>query len=161
MNSLIPALLAVLLAEIGAPLGALAVGRGNVIAFAIALLVFAAAGVGWQFSTMMAADARTLMLGVLMIFAAGGQFWAGKPPKDNHLGTLLAITRSPAPGLAFGFAAWSGEPVTPAVGALFAVALAAGAAMLQIAVPPIARRIAGGVLLLAGLFLALGALKLI
>ncbi len=161
MNGLIPALLIVLLAEIGAPLGALSTKRANIIPFAIALLVFAAAGVGWQFSGMMAADARTLMLGVLIVFAASGQIWAGKPPKDTPFGTLLTISRSPAPGLAFGFAAWIGEPVTPALGALFAVALAAGAAALQMPVPPVMRRIAGGILLVIGLLLALTALKLI
>lgn len=161
MNALIPALLIVLLAEAGAPLAALAARRANMIAFGIALLVFAAAGVGWQFSTMMAADARTLMLGVLIVFAASGQIWAGKPPKDTRLGTLIAISRSAAPGLAFGFAAWSGEPVTPAIGALFAVAIAAGAAALNVPVPPMARRITGAILLLTGVILALGPLRLI
>jgi hypothetical protein len=161
VNGLIPALLCVLLAEIGAPLGALATRRGNLVAFGIAALVFAAAGIGWQFSTMMASDARTLMLGVLMVFAAGGQFWAGKPPKDNLFGSIMAITRSPAPGLAFGFAAYLGEPVTPALGALFAVGVAAGAAALGVAVPTTARRAAGGVLLVTGLAAALRAFHLL
>lgn len=151
----------VLLAEIGAPIGVLAIKRGNLIAFAIALLVFAAAGIGWQFSTMMAENARTLMLGVLIIFAASGQLWSGKAPADTMWGTVIAISRSPAPGLAFGLAAFFGEPATPAIGALIAVALAAGAVALGWEAPKIVRRIAGGVLLLAGLFLALRAFALL
>jgi hypothetical protein len=161
VNALIPALLIVLIAEIGAPLGALAAKRVNIVAFGIALLVFAAAAIGWHFSTMMAADARTLMLGVLIVFASSGQLWIGKAPRETLLGTALAISRSPAPGLAFGFAAFFGEPVTPALGALFAVAAAAGLAVLGVVVPPLARRIAGGILLVTGILLALRAFSLI
>jgi len=161
VNALIPALLIVLLAEVGGPLSALAVRRANTTAFAIAALVFAAAGIGWQFSAMMAAEARTLMLGVLMIFAASGQLWAGKPAPETLLGTVLAISRSPAPGLAFGLAALFGEPFTPALGALFAVAIAAGFAALGVIVPMAIRRAAAGILLMAGLFLALRAFSLI
>jgi hypothetical protein len=161
VNGLIPALILVLLAEIGAPLGALAAKRGQMIAFGIALLVFAAAGIGWQFSTMMAENARMLMLGVLIVFAASGQLWIGKPARDTRFGTILALSRSPAPGLAFGLAAFFAEPATPAIGALFAVALAGGAAALGLRVPPLARRTAGGVLLLAGAFVALRAFALV
>lgn len=161
MNALVPALLIVLLAEIGAQLGALAARRANIVAFGIALLVFAGAAIGWQFSTIMAENARTLMLGVLIAFAASGQLWVGKPAADTFLGTALAIFRSPAPGLAFGMAALFGEPVTPAIGALFAVAIAAGVAAFGLAVPPLARRIAGGILLVTGVFLAFRAFSLI
>jgi hypothetical protein len=161
VNGLIPALVLVLLAEIGAPLGALAIRRGQMIAFGIAALVFAAAGIGWQFSTMLAENARMLMLGVLLIFAASGQLWIGQPPRETTIGTILAISRSPAPGLAFGLAAFFAEPATPAIGALFAVALAGGAAALGLRVPPWARRAAGGILILTGAILALRALALV
>jgi hypothetical protein len=161
VNGLIPALIVVLLAEIGAPLGTLAIRRGNLVAFGMAALVFAAAGIGWQFSAMMAGDARALMLGVLVVFAASGQIWAGKPATDTLFGSILAITRSPAPGLAFGFAAYLGEPVTPALGALVAVAIAAGLAAIHVAVPPGIRQASGGILLLVGLYLALDALRFI
>jgi len=161
VNALIPALLIVLLAEVGGPLSALAARRPNIAAFAIAVLVFAAAGIGWQFSAMMAAGARTLMLGVLMVFAASGQLWVGKPVPDTLLSAVFAISRSPAPGLAFGFAALFGEPVTPALGALFAVAVAAGLSALGVGISMAIRRFAAGLLLTAGLFLAFRAFSLI
>ncbi len=161
MNGLIPALLIVLLAEIGGPVAQLARVRTNIIAFAIALMVFAAAGIGWRFAEMMVPEARLLMLGVLMILSGTSQIWQGKPARTTAFGTTLALSRASAPALAFGLAAWLGEPVTPALGALAAVALAGGAVALDVPVPPLARRVAGGILILIGAFAALRALQLL
>lgn len=161
MNALIPALIAVLLAEIGGPAARLAAQRPNLVAFVIALLVFASAGIGWSFAAIMKPEARLLMLGVLLLLAGLGQIRAGKPPRDSGFGRALALSRSSAAGIAFGFAAGLGEPLTPALGALAGFALAAGAVALGLAVPAVARRSAGGVLAATGAGAMLHALQLI
>ncbi len=161
MNALIPALLVVLLSEVGGQLGTLALRQPNIVAFAITGLVAAAVGAGWQLSGAMVPDARMLMLGVLVLFAAYGQLLRTGRAGENLWGVLLAVSRSPTPGVAFGFAACSGQPVASAIGALFAVGIACALGAAGLTIPLLVRRIAGGILLVIGLFLPLRAFSLI
>lgn len=150
MNGLIPTLIVVLLAEAGGALATIARTRGNLVAFAIGALIFVASGVGWSFAPIMAGDARLLMLAVLMGFSGFGQIWAAPPPPPTLWGTAVTVFRSPAPGLAFGAAAFFAEPFTPALGALTAVILLAAAAAAGYEVGRPVRRALGAILLVGG-----------
>ncbi len=151
--------MAVLLAEIGGPLGHVARTRPYACVFVMTLLVTIAAGVGVSLAEAMVPAARQLMLGILLVLAATSQIWTGKPPKPTLPGTALALSRSSAPALVFGFAAWLGEPFTPALAVIGGAGLAAGAAVLGVDVPPVMRRIAGALLGAAGLIVAIMAFK--
>ncbi len=148
----------VVLAEMGGVMGFAARAHGPLVAFGMTLLICAAAGAGWSLAPAMTLAARALMLGVLMIFAGINQLGARRAPQSSVFGTLLALSRASAPPLAFGFAAWLGEPFTPVLGTIAAVVLTAGAAALDVAVPRWARRGAGAILLITGLAMALRAL---
>jgi hypothetical protein len=161
VNALIPALLAVVLAEIGGPLASLARDRPNIVGFVAALLVCGAAAIGASFVDIMIVDARTLMLGVVLMIAATGQFERAKPRKTTAIATGLTLWRSPAPFLAFALAAWSNSPVSVALGGLFGMGAVTAAAIIGVPVPRSARIGAGGVLLAVGAFAALSGLHLL
>jgi len=165
MNALIPVFVAILLAEIGGPTGRICVARRGIAAFAMALLISVAVGAGATIAPMMIVPARTLLLGLALVFAGVGQFARAGLVNAHRaptlLATLLALWRSPAPFLAFAFAAWTRDPLGPAVGALLGIAVATGATALGLVVPRAFRVAAGIILCLAGMYAALAGLRLI
>jgi hypothetical protein len=161
VNALVPCLIAVMLAEIGNPLAALALRRMNSVAFILCLLVVTAVGAGWSLAPLMNDQARVMMLALALGFAATGQVWRGKPANDTWFGGALTLWRSPAPFLAFGFAIWDAEPVGPALGAIMAVAAVTAGAASGIILPPVTRIVAAALLFVAALVALLTALRLI
>ncbi len=161
MNALIPALLIVVLAEIGGPLAALAPLRPNTIAFVMALLIAAAAAIGATFTEIMTIEARTLMIGVVLILAGTGQLERAKPRKLSVIASGLTVWRSPAAFLTFALAAWSGAPLSAAVGAIIGAGAAIAAALGGVRVPRVVRILASGVLMMIGSIAALRGLRLV
>lgn len=141
MNALIPAFLAVLLAEAGRA------RRDPRDLFLIALTTMAAVALALFAAPYLPPRTRALLIGVSLLVAALDQ--ATLPPKR-----LIAL-RSAAPGLAFALALWGGVAWTVGIGA-FAGAVAAAFA------PPLPwlRRSAAALLALAGTFALLGGLHL-
>jgi hypothetical protein len=167
VNALIPVFVAVLLAEVGGALSlfgwGLGSGRCNAAALAMGVLITVAVVGGWSVGSVMIAPAKGLMLGLALSLAGVAQF--GRPKEVASVPALWAsgitVYRSPAPFLAFGFAAWMNAPVSAGVGAMLGVGVAAGIGAGGFVVPRGVRVGSGMVLCLAGLFAALSGLRLV
>lgn len=143
-----PAMLAVLFAEIG---GAMARAQPRRIALIAWVVLAVAAAIGGAIVTpRLTLPPRTLLCGLALVFAAMSQF--GRATAQHP---ILAAIRAPSPFLIFALAARLGAPLTLA-------GSAAGLALAMFAPPiPHARRIAGALLGLAGAFAALSALRIL
>lgn len=160
---LIPALLAVLLAEVGerALMLRSAGGRGAFVAI-VAGLIAAGTVAGALIAPRMTLPARDLMLGVALLLAGVTQLRRVKPISGSWRGALQfwqGGTLLLAFALAARFEAWSVAPGI-AGGLLAALVLTHAATTAGLALP-LLRRVAAGVLLIAGAVCALGALRLI
>lgn len=166
MNSFIPALIAVLLAEYGGRATLfLRLPRLSLAASLLGLAVGISAFAGISLAPTMNANARALMLGIALILTGCGQFGkapTGDPP-ESFAGTFLYVWRSGAPFLAFAFSIWKSAPVGAAAGALAGIvgAIALGMAPLPPTVIAWVRRIAGTAMIAIGVYAALWALRLI
>jgi hypothetical protein len=163
VNALIPAFVAVLLAEIGGPLAIFTVERRTFAALAMVLLVIVAVVGGWAVAGLLIAPARVLLLGLAMLFAGFAQFGQRAPVagKPTIVASAMMLYRSPAPFLAFAFSAWMGAPATAGVGALAGIGVAATSGSLHGAMPRVVRTGAGIILCLAGIIAALNGLRLV
>lgn len=169
VNAFIPVLLAVLLAETGGRSIAFArLPRLTLAATALGLAVGVAAVAGFLMAPTMPPRARTLMLAIALILAGAGQFGhhAVRDAPISFTQTVLLVSRTGVPLLAFAFAIWSGTTTGPVAGALagFVGAVAIGAALDQGIAPrwlATVRAVAGAVLIVAGGYAALWALRLI
>ena len=167
MNALIPVFVAVLLAEIGGPLSifgrGFGRGRRNAAALAMGLLIGVAVIGGWSVGTILIAPARSLMLGLALLFAGIAQFGPRKGVVETPTiwAGALMVYRSPAPFLAFAFAAWMNAPLGAGAGAMLGLGLAAVIGSQGFVVPRGVRVGSGVALCFAGLFAALSGLRLI
>ena len=166
MNSFIPALIAVLLAEYGGRATMFTrLPRLSLAATLLGLAVGVSAFAGFSLAPVMNAQARALMLGIALILTGFGQF--GKPPSGDPpsslAGTFLFVWRSGAPFLAFAFAIWKSSPIGAAAGALAGIvaAVALGAVPLSPRHLILLRRLAGAAMTVIGIYAALWALRLI
>lgn len=161
MNGLVPALIAVLLAEIGPrALQLSTTTRPNLMAAIVAALIAAAAVGGTLVAPMLTEWADALMIGIALVLAAVAQVQRVKPA-PGIVRQLWTFWSGGTALLAFAFAARFGA-VTTGLGALGGL----GAAMALSHVLPTAalRRIrlgAAAVLLLGGLAMAWGGLRLV
>lgn len=166
MNSFIPALIAVLLAEYGGRSSQFArLPRLSLAATLLGLAVGISAFAGISLAPTMNANARALMLGIALILTGCSQFGkipAGDPPA-SFTGTLLFVWRSGAPFLAFAFSIWKSSPVGAAAGAL--AGIVGAVALSAIPVTPVlvmwVRRLAGATMTVIGIYAVLWALRLI
>jgi hypothetical protein len=166
VNSFIPALIAVLLAEYGGRVTMFTrLPRLSMAATFLGLAVGISAFAGFSLAPAMNAQARALMLGIALILTGFGQFGKGPSgdPPATLIGTFLIVWRSAAPFLAFAFAIWKSSPIGAAAGALAGVV---GAVALNfIPLPPAhilwLRRSAGVTMTVIGIYAVLGALRLI
>ncbi|MFM9978405.1 MAG: hypothetical protein ACKVOP_10240 [Sphingomonadaceae bacterium] len=162
MNALIPALVAVLLAELGGRATALGRTSHPLLIAAIAGAAVAAAAVGGALiAPTMTPWAGLLLLALALIFGGANQFAASRPSPvaPGIAASLLAIWRSSAPFMAFAFSAWLAAPIGSAIGAMAGLGIAACSAPLMRFAS--IRRAMGGVLILAGLIVGLMALRLV
>jgi hypothetical protein len=168
VNALIPVFVAVLLAEFGGSLATFGPKRRVVVAIAVALLVVAAAIGGWAIAGILVTPARTMLLGLALLFAGFGKFErrkeiAGEP---TLLASAMLVYRSPTPFLVFSFASLMSAPISAAIGALAGVGVVMTVGPLvgganEVAIPPRVRAGAGIILCLAGIFAALSGLRLV
>lgn len=161
MNVLVPVFLAVVLAEVGGPLAVIGRERRVVALLAMAGLVGVAAFAGGTVGEMLVTSARTLLLGLALLFAGMGMFGRRKVEAGPQMIRLVAVTlyRSPTPFLAFAFSAWVGTPLMAGAGALAGIAGAVAVGTLQTARPV---RIGAGIMLCAaGIIAALNGLRLV
>lgn len=169
MNSFIPVLIAVLLAETGGRSAVFArLPRLTLAATALGLAVGAAAVAGYAMAPTMNARAQALMVGLALVLTGAGQFGRYRQidPPRAFVQTLLLVSRTGVPLLAFAFAIWSGSTTGPVAGALagFVGAVAIGAILSDGVSDHLflwLRRGAGTLLLSAGLYCALWALRLV
>jgi hypothetical protein len=163
VNALIPVFVAVLLAEIGGSLTIFGRERRNVAALAMLVLILFSAAAGWSIGTMLPTPARTLLLGLALLFAANAQLSRklAIADKPTLLQAGVSLYRSPSPFLVFAFASWLNAPVSGAVGAMAGVAVVAATGAFDLSVPRFVRTIAGLILGLAGLVAALNGLRLV
>lgn len=159
-------MIAVLLAEFGGRASQFA--RLPHLAFAATLLGLAVGIAAFAAITMaptMNSSARALLLGIALIVTGLNQF--GKPitgdPPATLFKTFLFVWRSGAPFLAFAFAVWKSSPIGAAAGVL-----AGMVAVVTLATVPIPdqilrrlRQMAGGTIIMIGIYAALWALRLI
>jgi hypothetical protein len=166
VNTFIPALIAVLLAEIGGRSTLFArLPKLSLAATLLGLSVGIAAFAGFSLASTMNAQARALMLGVALILTGFGQFGkapAGDPPA-TFIGTFLFVWRSGAPFLAFAFAIWKSAPIGAAAGALVGIVGAVALGAVPMAPVPWVwiRRSAGVTMTVIGIYAALWALRVI
>ncbi|WP_293882510.1 hypothetical protein [Sphingomonas sp.] len=163
MNALIPAFVAVLLAEIGGGLIIFGRERRLVAAFIMLLLIVLAVITGSMIGALLIVPARTLMLGLALVFAATAQFGRGRSGGDTStlLASALTLYRSPSPFLAFAFTAWMGAPIGAGAGSMAALVVAAGIGTVAPSMPRGARVGAGTILGLAGIFAMLSGLRVL
>lgn len=188
MDSLVPAFIAVLLAQAGdrspwlVAILADRYGKPLTVAFAAVLAHAAgnavAAAAGLLIAPMLPPNARQLLLALALIFAAMGALWRLKPPDrlegwklgaftTTLLGVFILAAGDTTQFFTFAFAAQEPAPVLTAVGATLAVLAVNAAAALMgekawRKLPVRAYRIGFGLLCLAtSLILAAGALRLI
>ncbi|AYJ86234.1 hypothetical protein D3Y57_09995 [Sphingomonas paeninsulae] len=163
MNALIPVFVAVLLAEIGGPLAIFGRERRNSAALAMIVLIVVAVIGGWSIAALLIGPARLLMLGLALLFAGVAQF--GRRAVVTGTPTILAsamtLYRSPAPFLAFAFAAWMTAPISAGTGAMIGVGVAAAVGSLGFTVRRGLCIGAGIILCIAGLFAVLSGLRLV
>jgi hypothetical protein len=166
VNSFIPALIAVLLAEYGGRATMFTrLPRLSLAATLLGLAVGISAFAGFSLAPAMNAQARALMLGMALILTGLGQFGkatSGDPPA-TLAGTFLFVWRSGAPFLAFAFAIWKSSPVGAAAGALAgnAAAVALGTVSLAPAYLVWLRSVAGATMTVIGIYAVLWALRLV
>ncbi len=166
MTVFIPALIAVLLAELGGRATMfLRLPRLPLAAIVLGLAVGIAAVAGAGMAPAMTANARALLLGLALILTGSGQFGAapaGGVPATTRA-TLLFVWRSGAPFLAFAFSIWKAAAIGAAAGALAGVvgAVALGALSWGPVVLVRIRRAAGSALIVTGFYLILWALRLV
>jgi len=169
VNAFIPVLLAVLFAETGGQSAVFArLPRLTLAALALGLAAGAAAVAGYLMAPTMSLRARALMLALALVLSGAGQFGRSVTvaPPTSFLQTLLLISRTGVPLLAFAFAVWSGTTTGPVAGALagFVGAVAIGASLEQGMSPVTLKRLrmsAGAILLLVGAYMAAWALRLV
>lgn len=189
MDSLLPALIAALLAGatdrpawLAAILGDRFGGRAGVILGVVAAqsAIMGAAFVGaLAVRDFMTPNARSLIFGLALVFAGAGALMPPKAPRDRLDGWRIGALPTSALGLfilafgervqfvGFGVAAWGGSPVLAAIGAATGAIIGGGVAATLgerewRRLPLRAMGIAGGaMLLLAGVVLTLGGLRLI
>lgn len=182
MEALLPALVACLLAEVAGRVQltteayapqqrAFTLGAALALSTAISLAIGAAGGA--FMARLVTYEARTLLLGLALLMAGGTMLLRAKadrlaePPKGAPLWRYLATQLGDnSQFLVFAFAARGNAPALAALGGLAGVLLAGALPLLLDADfrrLPLAtlRRIAGGLLLAAGLWSALHALELI
>jgi hypothetical protein len=163
VNALIPAFVAVLLAEIGGPLTIFARARRTSAALAmLALLIIAVVG-GWAVASIMDVNARTLLLGLALLFAGSGRFGKGDAVADRPtiIASGMMLYRSPVPFLAFAFTAWMSAPFSTFAGAIAGVGVAVLPGSVGAIIPRAVRIGAGTLLCLAGLIAGLSGLRLL
>lgn len=159
-------MLAVLLAEAGGRLTALPrLPHLTLAATVLGLAIGVAAFAGAALAPTMNANARALMLGIALVLTGCGQFgraFDGTVPGSLR-DTLLLVWRSGAPFLAFAFAVWRAAPSSAAAGALAGVAASAaiGSAMGKSPLTVRLRRAGGALLIVAGFYAAVWALRLV
>jgi hypothetical protein len=163
MNGFVPAIVAVMLAEMG-PRALLyaAARRQEIILWVIALLVFVAGGAGVLSALTINARASALMIAIALLFAAVGQLQR-VPPATGAIRTLAAFWRGGVLILVFALATRFG-PFAASFGGLAGMAAAAIAtrALRAIGVPmPPIRWGAAALLTIASGFVAVGALRLV
>lgn len=165
MSSLVPALVAVLLAETGGRARALArMPRMGLADLVMVFAVSAAAVGGVAVAPIMNANARALMIGLALALAAAGQL-RNSAVESQPLTPTAAVAlplRTNAPFLAFAFAIWRGEAAGAAIGTLAGMA---AAALLSSLLPDrwmrAGRLAAMAALALTGIVTMLGALRLV
>jgi hypothetical protein len=166
VNTFIPALIAVLLAEYGGRATLFVrLPRLSLAALLLGLAVGIAAFAGISLAPTMNAHARSLMLGIALILTGCSQFGkaqSGDPP-TTILATLIYVWRSCAPFLAFAFSIWKSSPVGAAAGALAGILAAVALSAVPLAPEYVkwVRRAAGSALIVIGIYSALWALRLI
>jgi Ca2+/H+ antiporter, TMEM165/GDT1 family len=162
VNALIPALVAVLLAELGGRVSTLGEAQRPLGLAAIAGAAIAAAAVGGSLlAPSMTPWARLLLLALALIFGGVNQFAKHKTlPDARGLGpSILLVWRSSAPFSAFAFSAWLAAPIGSAAGAILGLGIAVASAPLARLTRP--RQAMGSLLILGGLISALMALRLV
>lgn len=188
MDSLVPAFIAVLLAQVGdrSPwlVAILADRYGKPLTIAFAAFLAHAAGNavaatgGALIAPMLTPNARQLLVALALVFAAMGALWRLKPPErlegwklgafaTSLLGVFILAAGDTTQFFTFAFAARGPSPVLAAIGATIAVLVVNTAAALigekawrKLPIRPY--RIGFGLLCLAtGFILAAGALRLI
>lgn len=177
MDSLVPAFIAALIAGIGdrpARLAALlGTGRGVLAGFAVgtaAIIALSIAG-ATVIAPLLTPAARSILLGIALILSGLGGFWSRRIERPGGPPALAALTGSFVASdstafLAFAFAVKGSAPMLAGVGAFAgATVLATAAAVLGPGwprLPLVALGRAGGALLLVvGLFVALGGLRIV
>ncbi|MDB5715238.1 MAG: hypothetical protein JWO15_2635 [Sphingomonadales bacterium] len=162
MNALIPAFVAVLLAEIGGPLTIFARARRTSAALAmLGLLIIAVVG-GWAIAAILDIHARTLLLGLALLFAGSAQFGQrAVTAEPTIIASGMMLYRSPAPFLAFAFTAWISAPFSTVTGAIAGVGAAVFVGSAGAVIPRAVRMGAGMLLCLAGLIAGLNGLRLV
>lgn len=138
MNGLIPALLAVLLAEVGPRGASLAAGgpRATVV-FVVAAVVAGSAVGGGLVAPTLAPAARALLIAVALGFGAWAQVGRLAPATTTR-GALFAFWRGGTALLVFALATWF-PPVSVLLGAALALVVAALAGVSPVAAPIVAR----------------------
>ncbi|MES2336743.1 MAG: hypothetical protein V4537_01450 [Pseudomonadota bacterium] len=182
MDALVPAFIAALLAGIGdrpSRLAAMLGDRGALYQVVAGLILGHAVGIGISvvgaivIAPLLTPNARALMLAIALLFAGIGALWGGRrpaPPTGNAF--VAAATGSFVMGdrtafLAFGLAIKGSAPLLAGIGALAGATLLATVAAMVGAHAwerlPLAllSRIAGALLLVTGLVVAGGALRVI
>lgn len=177
MDALVPAFVAALLAGIGdrpAQLAALLGARGPVIAGLIlghaSAIAISVAG-AYLIAPLLAPNARSLLLAIALVLAGFGGLWRRKPPEPAGNAFVAAAAGSFVAGdgtafLAFALAVKGSAPILAGIGALAGtlvlaiVAAAMGDDWMRLPLTPVAR-VCCGVLIVTGLVVALGALRLI
>lgn len=189
MDSLLPALIAALLAGatdrpawlasiLGERFGKRTGVILGVIAAQVAIMGAALAG-ALAVRGLMTPNARSLIFGLALLFAGAGALMPPKPPRDRLEGWRIGALPTSALGLfilafgervqfvGFGAAAWGGSPVLAAAGAAIGAIVAGGVAATlgerewrRLPLRPIGMA-GGAMLVLAGLVMALGGLRLI
>ena len=165
MNSFIPALIAVLLAEFGGRATQFArLPKLSLAASLLGLAVGIAAFAGFSLAPTMNAQARAFMLGIALLLTGFGQFGKAPPgdPPATFIGTFVFVWRSGAPFLAFAFAIWKSSPVGAAAGALAGIvgAVALGVIPMSPTRALWIRRVAGATMTVIGIYAVLWALRL-
>lgn len=163
VNALIPALVAVLLAETGGPLTIFGRERRMTAALAMLLLLFVAGVGGWTVAAMLNTDARMLVLGLALLFAGISQFSqrVALVEKPGIVAGGMTLYRSPTPFLAFAFAAWMSAPLSAIAGAVAGVGVAVLVGTVSPTIPRAVRIGGGFVLFLAGIIAVLNGLRLV
>ena len=159
MNGFIPALVAVLLAELGPRAAMLRAAASGRLMVAVAALLVAAAVAGQAVAPQLTDWAAGLMAGVALALAGVGQ-WQRIVPRQGMVAVLAGFWGGGSLLIVFAFAARFGAIMTVS-GALAGLAAAVAAADARAHLSAVARRPAGAALLVAGLVIAAVGLRLV